>query len=164
MNPDSRIMVFAQYRDTVDLLVDKISYVSGAKVEKLIGQSKGGLKQKEQVELLERFRKGDCNVLVSTSVGEEGLDISNTDLVIFYEPIPSEIRAIQRRGRTGRRKDGEVVMLIAINTMDEAYEKTANVKEEKMRSRLEKLNYELAKTVVKPYARGQTSLGTFIID
>ena len=161
-NPDSRIMVFAQYRDTVDLLVEKISSVSGAKVEKLIGQSKGGLKQKEQIQMLDRFRNGECNVLVSTSVGEEGLDISSTDLVVFYEPIPSEIRTIQRRGRTGRKNEGEVVILVAINTMDEAFERTAQDKEDKMRSRLEKLNYELAKTVTKPADRGQMNLESFI--
>ena len=161
-NPDSRIMVFAQYRDTVDLLVDRISNVSGARVEKLIGQSKGGLKQKEQVQMLDRFRRGECNTLVSTSVGEEGLDISSTDLVIFYEPIPSEIRTIQRRGRTGRKNEGEVVILIAINTMDEAFERTAQDKEDKMRARLEKLNYELSKTVTKPADRGQLNLESFL--
>lgn len=161
-NPESKIMVFAQYRDTCDLLVEKLSGIAGAKVEKLIGQSKGGLKQKEQILMLERFRSGDCNILVSTSVGEEGLDISSTDLVIFYEPVPSEIRTIQRRGRTGRKNDGEVVILVAINTMDEAFEKTAEDKEEKMRSRLEKLNHELSKTVTKPVDRGQLNLESFI--
>lgn len=160
-NPDSKIMVFAQYRDTCDLLVDKLSTINGANVEKLIGQSKGGLKQKEQVQMLERFRSGDCNILVSTSVGEEGLDISSTDLVIFYEPVPSEIRTIQRRGRTGRKSDGEVIILVAINTMDEAFERAAEDKEEKMRSRLEKLNRELAKTVTKPVDRGQLNLESF---
>ena len=161
-NPDSKIMVFAQYRDTCDLLVDKLSTISNARVEKLIGQSKGGLKQKEQILMLDRFRNGDCNILVSTSVGEEGLDISSTDLVIFYEPVPSEIRTIQRRGRTGRKNDGEVYILVAINTMDEAFEKTAEDKEEKMRSRLEKLNYELSRTVTKPTDRGQLNLETFL--
>ena len=161
-NPDSKIMVFAQYRDTCDLLVDKLSTISNARVEKLIGQSKGGLKQKEQILMLDRFRNGDCNILVSTPVGEEGLDISSTDLVIFYEPVPSEIRTIQRRGRTGRKNDGEVYILVAINTMDEAFEKTAEDKEEKMRSRLEKLNYELSRTVTKPTDRGQLNLETFL--
>ena len=161
-NPGSRIMVFAQYRDTVDLLVDKLSNITGARVEKLIGQSKGGLKQKEQVQMLERFRRGECNILVSTSVGEEGLDISSTDLVIFYEPIPSEIRTIQRRGRTGRRTDGEVIILVAVNTMDETFEKTAKDKEERMRSRLDKLNFELSRTVNKPADRGQSSLESFV--
>ena len=61
-----------------------------------------GLRQKEQVKLIEQFKEGLYNVLVATSVAEEGLDIPSTDLVVFYEPIPSEILTIQRRGRTGR--------------------------------------------------------------
>ena len=46
--------------------------------------------------------------LVATSIAEEGLDIPEVDLVVFYEPIPSEIRYIQRRGRTGRKTAGNV--------------------------------------------------------
>ncbi len=162
--PDSRIMIFAQYRDTCELLVEKLSCIHGVNVEKLIGQSKGGLKQKEQIQLLERFRNGECNTLVSTSVGEEGLDISGTDMVIFYEPVPSEIRTIQRRGRTGRKNDGDVAVLIAANTMDEAFEKSSAEKEEKMRERLDKLNHELAKTITGPARKGQTYLDSFSFD
>ena len=154
----SKIMVFANYRDTCEMLVQKLSVIDGAVVEKLIGQSKGGLKQKEQVELLNRFRNGDCNVIVSTSVGEEGLDISSTQLVIFYEPVASEIRTIQRRGRTGRKNDGQVIVLIAKGTVDEAFEKSSNKKEEQMIARLDTLNWELARTVKKPIGRGQKTM------
>ena len=160
-DPDSKVMVFAQYRDTCDLIVSKVSGIPGVRVEKLIGQSKGGMKQKEQLEMLDRFRNGESNTLVCTSVGEEGLDISSTDLVIFYEPVPSEIRTIQRRGRTGRKNDGEVVMLIARDTMDEAFENSSNKKEELMRSRMERLNSELARSSVKPAYRGQMRLGDY---
>lgn len=64
------------------------------------------MSQREQEEIIQRFRDGDFNVLVATSVAEEGLDIPSTDMVIFYEPVPSEIRSIQRRGRTGRTRTG----------------------------------------------------------
>lgn len=160
-HPDSKVMVFAQYRDMCDLLVQKLSGLENANVEKLIGQSKGGLKQKEQIELLNKFRSGGCNVIVSTSVGEEGLDVSSTDLVVFYEPVPSEIRTIQRRGRTGRKNDGEVCVLVALNTMDEAFESASAKKEENMRDMLDRLNYELSRIVRRPSARGQSSLGDF---
>jgi len=160
-HPGSKVMVFAQYRDMCELLVQKLSTLENGTVEKLIGQSKGGLKQKEQIEMLQRFRDGECNILVSTSVGEEGLDISSTDLVVFYEPVPSEIRTIQRRGRTGRKNDGEVWVMVALNTMDETFESTSAKKEENMRAMLEKLNYDLARTVRKPAARGQSTLSDF---
>ncbi|MBQ3737220.1 MAG: DEAD/DEAH box helicase family protein [Candidatus Methanomethylophilaceae archaeon] len=159
--PESKVMVFAQYRDMCELLVQKLSQLQNASVAKLIGQSKGGLKQKEQIELLNRFRSGECNILVSTSVGEEGLDVSSTDLVVFYEPVPSDIRTIQRRGRTGRKNDGEVWVMVALNTMDEAFESASAKREENMKAMLERLNYDLARTVRKPAPRGQRTLGDF---
>jgi len=137
-------LVFTHYRDTCELVANKLSKIEGAKVAKLIGQaergSDKGLKQKEQVGVLEKFRRGEKNVLVATSVGEEGLDVASTDLVIFYEPVPSEIRTIQRRGRTGRRSPGRVVIMVTRGTMDEAYLYSSQKKESAMRRRLYKLS------------------------
>ena len=156
-DPSSKVMVFTQYRDTCDILVEKLSIIEGASVGKLIGQSNGGLRQKEQIEILEEFRNGVRNVIVATSVGEEGLDVASTNAVIFYEPVPSEIRTIQRRGRTGRKNDGEVFVLIAKGTMDEVFESSSKKKEDQMRSRLEKLNRELMLTAEE----GQRKLRDF---
>ena len=142
-------------------MTEKLSTIPGAVVGKLIGQSNGGLKQKEQIGLLERFRNGDVNVVVSTSVGEEGLDVSSTDAVIFYEPVPSEIRTIQRRGRTGRKNDGEVYVLIAKGTVDEIFERTSKQKEEAMRARLEKLSDDLSRGSSTLNRRDQTNLDAF---
>ncbi len=143
-DPDSKVMVFTQYRDTCDMIVSKLGSINGARVGKLIGQSGKGLKQKQQVELLDKLRSGEINVIVATSVGEEGLDISSTNSVIFYEPVPSEIRTIQRRGRTGRKNDGDVYVLMAAGTMDEAAENSSKRKEEAMRANIAKLNMELS--------------------
>lgn len=157
----SKVIVFTQYRDTCDLLVSKLSMIDGANVGKLVGQANGGLKQKEQVALLDRFRSGDVNVVVSTSVGEEGLDISSTDAVIFYEPVPSEIRTIQRRGRTGRKNDGEVYVLIARGTMDEVFERSSKQKEAAMREKLERLSTELGSGSRGTHGRNQLRLDGF---
>ncbi len=157
----SKVIVFTQYRDTCDLLVSKLSSIPGANVGKLVGQANGGLRQKDQIELLDRFRNGDCNVVVSTSVGEEGLDISSTNAVIFYEPVPSEIRTIQRRGRTGRKNDGEVFVLITKGTLDEVFDKSSKQKEEAMRSRLEKLGDDLSHGRSSLSGRSQMRLDGF---
>ncbi|MDQ1276073.1 MAG: hypothetical protein QG610_1648, partial [Euryarchaeota archaeon] len=74
----------------------------------------------------------EYNVLVATSVAEEGLDIPSTDLVLFYEPIPSEIRSIQRKGRTGRQHKGRVTVLVTKGTRDEAYYWSSKNKEKRM--------------------------------
>lgn len=157
----SKVMVFTQYRDTCDMLVEKLSVIPGATVAKLIGQSKGGLTQKAQIGILEEFRNGVFNVIVSTSVGEEGLDITSTNAVIFYEPVPSEIRTIQRRGRTGRKNDGEVFVLIAKDTIDEVFEKSSKNKEDLMRSRLEGLNATLGTRSAGSRAGNQKRIGEF---
>ena len=70
---------------------------------------------------------------VSSSIGEEGLHVPDVDLVVFYEAVPSEIRYIQRRGRTGRTTEGRVVILIAEGTVDESYYYSSLSKEERMR-------------------------------
>ncbi len=122
-NPDSRIIIFTNYRDSAEIITSELSKI--APTAKFVGQASKiddkGMRQKEQIQTLEKFREGAIKILVATSVGEEGLDIPATDLVIFYEPVPSEIRAIQRKGRTGRGKEGKVIVLITKNSRDEAY-------------------------------------------
>lgn len=141
--PESRIIVFTHYRDTSELLQAELAKIDGVKPARFVGHAARGedkgLSQKEQSAILDAFRAGEANVLVATSVAEEGLDIPTTDMVIFYEPVPSEIRTIQRRGRTGRRAPGRVVILITKGTRDEAYYWSAVSKERKMRGRVEEL-------------------------
>ena len=122
--PDSRIIVFTHYRDTSQEVVNKLNAEEEIRATKFIGQAnrgnEKGLKQREQVEKIQKFRNGEYNVLVATSVGEEGLDISECSLVIFYDNVPSAIRFVQRRGRTGRRIPGRVIVFIVKGTRDEA--------------------------------------------
>ena len=135
-SPESRIIVFANFRDTVDEISRILGDVEGAIPQRFVGQSSRdgsiGMSQKVQLESLNSFRSGDSNVLVATSVGEEGLDVPNADLVIFYEPVGSEIRTIQRRGRTGRQRAGTVHVLIAKDTRDEGARAAAKYREERM--------------------------------
>lgn len=168
VKPDSRILVFTQYRDTCDMVTNYVSRIDGARVTKLIGQSgrigQKGLKQKEQIGVLQRFREGEFNVLVATSVGEEGLDVANTDLVVFYEPVPSEIRSIQRRGRTGRSRAGRVVVLVTVGTRDEASLNSSEKKEREMRKRLHTLKAQWDRDAdkrPKKVEKGQTNLSDF---
>ncbi len=124
--PDSRAIVFAQFRDSASFLVDELAKVPGVTPLRFVGQASRGAKdkgipQKKQIQLLGEFKAGTYNVLVATSVAEEGLDISEVDLVVFYEAVPSEIRTIQRRGRTGRKREGRCIMLVAKGTRDEGY-------------------------------------------
>jgi len=148
-NPDARIIMFTHYRETAEMMTEKLGDVEGARPMRFVGQaSKGedkGLRQKAQVQAVQDFRDGVYNVLVATSVAEEGLDIPSTDLVVFYEPVPSEIRTIQRRGRTGRKRRGRVVVLMARGTRDQGYYFSSNRKEKLMQEELQRLRRDLAK-------------------
>ena len=135
-SPESRIIVFANFRDTVEEISRILEGIEGAIPQRFVGQASrdgsSGMSQKEQLKSLDAFRSGQANVLVATSVGEEGLDVPNADLVISYEPTGSEIRTIQRRGRTGRQRAGTVHRLIAKDTRDEGALAAAKFREERM--------------------------------
>jgi ERCC4-related helicase len=137
-----KAIVFTQFRDTGKLIIRTLEKIDGMHPKLFVGQMKkkeSGLSQKKQKEMLDEFRENGFNVLVATSVGEEGLDIPKVDYVIFYEPIPSAIRHIQRRGRTGRLEDGQVFVLMTKGTRDEAYKWSAHHKEKRMYDILSKL-------------------------
>jgi ERCC4-related helicase len=134
-NPRSRMIVFASYRESVREITSSLKNVQGARPVEFVGQREG-MTQKEQARRLGDFSSGLHNVIVATSIGEEGLDIPAMDLAIFYEPVPSGIRSIQRRGRVGRHVVGKVIFLITRGTRDEAYYWSAHHKEKSMKKTL----------------------------
>lgn len=147
-----KVIVFSHYRDTVNFILKLLKGIEGCRGKGFVGQAgERGLKQREQIELLKEFERGEFNTLVSTPVGEEGLDIPAVDLVVFYEPVPSEIRSIQRRGRTGRQKAGRIIILITKGTRDEGYYWKSKHKERRMKGILKDLKEN----------KEQASLGEF---
>jgi len=150
-NKEMKIILFTQYRDTAVQIKEMLSKKKDVIPELFVGQSKQkttGLSQKKQIEMLEQFKDGLFNVLIATSVAEEGLDIPKVDLVAFYEPIPSAIRSIQRRGRTGRNEKGAVVMFITQGTRDEGYYWSSKAKENRMHSTLAAMRTELSRKFI----------------
>ncbi len=133
-----RIMVFTNYRATAARLVEVLNKVEGVSAVRLVGQASRandrGLTQKKQSMVLDDFKAGTFNVLVATQIGEEGLDIVECDQVVFYDTVPSAVRYIQRRGRTGRKGPGAAVILIAKGTRDEAYYWISQRREREMNS------------------------------
>jgi len=134
LNPNIKIMIFANYRDTVNNILNLLKS-NGIKAVKLIGQ-KEGLTQKQQINIVKEFEESKDNVLICTSIGEEGLDIKGANLVIFYEAVASEIRKIQRTGRVARLIAGKIIFLITKNTRDEAYFWSGYQKEKRMKKAL----------------------------
>ena len=136
-----RVIVFTESRDTAETLTEFLG--EHFETRRFVGQGdkegSDGMTQTEQKETLDAFRAGEFEVLVSTSVAEEGLDVPDVDLVLFYEPVPKGIRSIQRKGRTGRASDGRVVVLLAEDTRDEAFFWMSRNEEKRMEEELRKL-------------------------
>jgi Fanconi anemia group M protein len=147
VNKDSKLIVFAQYRETLRKIYDVIGKNKLARPGIFVGQaqkknSKGqmtGLKQKEQKKMIEDFKEGKINILLATSIAEEGLDIPEVSAVIFYEPVPSAIRKIQRAGRTARLAPGMLKILITKNTRDEIYYYSSHHKEKRMHKAIDEI-------------------------
>ena len=163
--PQSRVIVFTNYRDTAELVANSLKEVPGIKPIRFVGQASKykdtGLTQKQQVDIIKKFKDGEYNTLVATSVAEEGLDIPATDLVVFFEPVPSEIRSIQRKGRTGRKHAGRVVVLLAKGSKDEAYHWSSNYKERQMVKTMKNLDIDLDPLDKTDESDGQTKLMDF---
>ena len=141
INGGERAILFTESRDTAEALVEFLS--ASFDVRKFVGQGdkegSDGMSQKQQQQTLQAFKDGEFEVLVSTSVAEEGLDVPEVDLVCFYEPVPTAIRSIQRKGRTGRQAEGAVVVLMAEDTRDEAFFWISRRREKKMSNQLAEL-------------------------
>jgi Fanconi anemia group M protein len=138
-----KIIIFAQYRDQVNHIVDILNK-NGFSARRFVGKKEGS--QREQKETLDAFRRGEFDILVASSIGEEGIDIPAADTAIFYEPIPSEIRTIQRRGRVARLKGGEVIILVTRGTRDEIFKWVAAARERTMHKIIASLKEKKKKT------------------
>lgn len=148
-NRESKIMIFTQYRETAKKIFETLSKVNKVKPKIFVGQAKKGegknmtgLNQKEQKKIIEDFSEGKINCLISTSIGEEGLDLPEVNEVIFYEPVPSAIRKIQRSGRTARIAPGALKILITKNTRDQTFHYVSMAKEKRMHSLIQNLSNE----------------------
>lgn len=133
----SRIIVFSSYRSSVGQLVEFLGKIEGCRPVALVGQAE--LSQKEQVRVLTEFKSGEKNVLVGSSIAEEGLHVAGCELAVLYEPVPSALRSIQRRGRIGRTGAGRLVVLMAKDTRDERNYWIAEGREKKMKSILKNM-------------------------
>ncbi len=152
LNQNSKVkaIVFAQYRDTVTKICKELNSLPGIVAKVFVGQAKKGegknetgLSQKEQQEVIRDFSLGKINILVATQIGEEGLDIPEVNAVIFYEPIPSAIRQIQRRGRTARLIPGKLIILLTKATRDESYYWAAFHKEKRMHKAIDSIKQDM---------------------
>ncbi len=145
-NKNNKTIIFTQFRDTAKVLLDRLSQNPQIKPAIFIGQAKKknmGLSQKEQKEVIDKFKSNEINTLIATSIAEEGLDIPEVNAVIFYEPIPSAIRKIQRSGRTARLSKGKLIILVTLDTRDVINHYASGAREKKMHRSIQTIKENL---------------------
>ena len=146
LNEKMKIIVFTQFRDSASHIAKNLHKIKGINARVFVGQAKregSGMSQEEQKEMIREFSLGRMNILCATSIGEEGLDIPEVNAVIFYEPVPSAIRAIQRAGRTARLMKGKLIILMTKKTRDEAHYYVSRFRERKMHSAIDQIKKDL---------------------
>jgi len=153
----AKIIIFANFRETAYSITKMLNQNPKIKSSIFIGQAKKttkegtlGFSQKEQKAIIEKFKSGELNILVATSIGEEGLDIPEVSAVIFYEPIPSAIRKIQRAGRTARLSKGKLIILVTKDTRDEIHHYASTAREKKMHKTIETIKQDLKLNKSRP--------------
>ncbi|KAL2007956.1 hypothetical protein VTN00DRAFT_7938 [Thermoascus crustaceus] len=123
---NTRIMIFVHFRDSAEEVTRVLKrHEPMIRPHVFVGQTsaKGsdGMDQKTQLSIVEKFKKGTYNTIVATSIGEEGLDIGEVDLIVCYDSSASPIRMLQRMGRTGRKRAGNIVLLLMRGKEEESY-------------------------------------------
>ncbi|KAF1351271.1 hypothetical protein BDV97DRAFT_398217 [Delphinella strobiligena] len=125
---NTRIMVFAHWRDSAEEIVRVLKRNEPMiRPHVFVGQAASkeseGMNQKTQLDVINKFKEGKYNTLVATSIGEEGLDIGEVDLIVCYDASSSPIRMLQRMGRTGRKRKGNIVLLLMRDKEEDDFEK-----------------------------------------
>lgn len=86
----TRIIVFCEYRVSAEDIAKTLNkHKPMIRASVFVGQAASkhseGMKQRDQIETIEKFKDGTFNVIVATSIGEEGLDIGQVDLIVCYD-------------------------------------------------------------------------------
>jgi len=143
-NKDSKILVFVKFRNSVQNIMNKLKNISLIRPARFVGQATKnnedkGLTQNMQLKILNGFKSGKYNVLIS------------------------EIRYIQRKGRTARQRPGKVFILYSKNTRDEVYLKILDNKTKKMFINLKNKNFiNSTKEKITKTSKNRINLESFI--
>ncbi|MFH1592908.1 MAG: DEAD/DEAH box helicase [Candidatus Woesearchaeota archaeon] len=144
-NINSKIIIFANFRDTVKNIVKELDKIPEASPVELIGQ-KEGITQKKQLETIKQFEEGKYNIIVGTQITEEGLDLKGgLSIAIFFDQAASAIRKIQRTGRVGRLEAGKIIHLITKGTRDQGYFWKSHKDVKKMKNIISRMKTKLDK-------------------
>ena len=121
-HPDRRLLIFTEFRDTLDYLVEKLT-VWGFTVGSIHGGMKPGSRDERgtRVHTEQRFREGEIQILVATEAAGEGINLQCCNILFNYDIPWNPNRLEQRMGRIhryGQLKDCLIFNFVATNTME----------------------------------------------
>lgn len=146
----TRALVFCEYKDSV-FLIERLLAPDRPLLRPRIFVGQGSVTQRQQLATMADFRAGRVNVLIATCVAEEGIDVGEIDLIVCFDiSNKNPTRFVQRIGRTGRKRDGQVLMLV---TEGREQKMLVDVMAKKDVTNARLVNSEALKAVMEPSPR-----------
>ncbi len=119
---DQRLLLFTEFRDTLDYLVDRLKSW-GFRVGCIHGGMKSASRDEPGTRLYaeQQFREGEIQILVATEAAGEGINLQVCNILFNYDIPWNPNRLEQRMGRIhryGQRKDCLIFNFVATNTIE----------------------------------------------
>ena len=120
--PDQRLLLFTEFRDTLDYLVEQLK-AWGFNVGFIHGSMKPGSRDEPGTRIFveQQFREGEIQVLVATEAAGEGINLQCCHVLFNYDIPWNPNRLEQRMGRIhryGQRFDCLIFNFVATNTIE----------------------------------------------
>ena len=96
-NPDSKIIVFVRTRVRAERVAKAMERVQIRSVT-----IHGDKEQHTRTDVMQKFKNGECNILIATDVSARGIDIPDVNYVVNYDLPENPENYVHRVGRTGR--------------------------------------------------------------
>ncbi|MFH1305521.1 MAG: DEAD/DEAH box helicase [Candidatus Omnitrophota bacterium] len=96
-NPDSRIIVFVRTRVRAERVAKAMERVQISSLA-----IHGDKDQHARTDVMQKFKNGECNILIATDVSARGIDIPDVNYVVNYDLPENPENYVHRVGRTGR--------------------------------------------------------------
>ncbi|RTG98962.1 helicase [Thermus scotoductus] len=121
-DPKRRLLIFTEFKDTLDYLVDRLK-AWGFRVDFIHGGMRPGSRDEPGTRLYveQQFREGAIQVLVCTEAAGEGINLQVCNILFNYDIPWNPNRLEQRMGRIhryGQRKDCLIFNFVATNTVE----------------------------------------------
>jgi ATP-dependent RNA helicase RhlE len=151
-NPDSKIIVFVRTRVRAERVAKAMERVHIPSVT-----IHGDKEQHTRTDVMQKFKNGECNILIATDVSARGIDIPDVNYVVNYDLPEKPENYVHRVGRTGRGvKKGIAISFCSKDEKERLDEIQQLLKKEIEVIKISKRDY--AQTIISPPENGVRAL------